>query len=168
MCICRRLIHKSRAVAAAQRGDFEAAQLEIERTLQVQPGSTQLAEDVVPILDKNDRREQGDQLYNTVYEHHRKLCDRFPNSSMYLNNLAWMSALCNRRLDQALEWSKRAVALEPDSPTYMDTLAEVHFRLGNRNEAISLARRCVEIDPSYGHYQEQLARFLKSESPVDE
>ena len=86
-----------------------------------------------------------------------------PSDASLLNNTAWMAATCNRELEHAQDFAQRATELSPDNPVYLDTLAEVHFRRGDRKAAAALARRCTELDPSAQHYRDQLARFTESE-----
>ena len=47
----------------------------------------------------------------------------------------------------------------PNRPAFSTRLAEVHFRRGNRAEAVRLAKRCLEMEPDGEHYKKQLARF---------
>ena len=83
----------------------------------------------------------------------------FPAAALYHNDLAWLAANLDRDLDKALAHAQRAVELEPQSAGILDTLAEVHFRRGNRAEAVRLAKRCLEMEPDGEHYKKQLARF---------
>jgi uncharacterized Ntn-hydrolase superfamily protein len=80
-------------------------------------------------------------------------------SADYLNNLAWFCATGNVFLEQALEAAKRAVAMEPEAAYILDTLAEVYFRLGDKEEAIRTIERAIVIDPESAYYKEQLDRF---------
>jgi uncharacterized Ntn-hydrolase superfamily protein len=77
----------------------------------------------------------------------------------YLNNLAWFCATGGVFLDQALEAASRAAEMEPEAAYILDTLAEVHFRLGNTEEAVSTIERAIDLDPESPYYKEQLKRF---------
>lgn len=153
------LIHKRRAQAFIAQGQTPEAMKEIRLALQAWPGNVSLAEDLVPLLDQAGYREQADELFHSSYDGMARVCDHFPNSARHFNNLAWMAARCNRRLDEALKLAQHAVQLKPDEPTYLDTLAEVYFRLGDRERAIRYGERCVELDPDDPHFQQQLNRF---------
>jgi tetratricopeptide (TPR) repeat protein len=74
-----------------------------------------------------------------------------------------MAARLGRKLDEALAHAQRATALAPDKAAYLDTLAEVHFRRGEPQKAVELARRCIELEPEREFYREQLERFEKGE-----
>ncbi len=76
-----------------------------------------------------------------------------------LNSLAWFTATHNIYLAQALTAAKRAVEIEPENSNIFDTLAEVHFRLGQTAEAIEVGRRALELSPDDGYLKEQLAKF---------
>ena len=73
-----------------------------------------------------------------------------------------MAARLDRELDQALQHAQRAVELEPDHASYVDTLAEVYFRRGNTTEAIRWAKRCLELEPDAPYLRKQLERFSKA------
>jgi hypothetical protein len=53
--------------------------------------------------------------------------------------------------------------LESDVAAYHDTLAEVHFQLGNRDAAIAAARRCLELTGPTKQSTARLRHFSESE-----
>ena len=57
-----------------------------------------------------------------------------------LNNYAYFLSLEDRELERALEMSSRAIELERNNATYIDTYAWVLHRLG-RNEEAKVAQR---------------------------
>ncbi len=124
-----------------------------------------LAEDVVPLLDKAGRQAEAETLFEQTFAALSAVLAEYPDSAFHRNNLAWVSARCHRRLDVALEHARRAVELSPTTASYTDTLAEVHFHRGDRDEAIRLARRAVELSPRYKPFQEQLERFQRAPLP---
>lgn len=76
-----------------------------------------------------------------------------------LNGLAWTTALAGVNLDQSLTAAMLAVEIEPRNPEILDTLAEVHFRRGEVDQAIAAGERALARDPESTYLQEQLARF---------
>jgi len=157
------LIHKARARGLLAAGKIDAALAEIELSRQAMPGSIGLAEDLVSELVKAGRKAEADALFAKVFAANEAVCKDFPKAATWLNNTAWLAARCDRNLDAALGYATRATELAPDKPGYLDTLAEVHYRRGNRDQAVKLAKRCLELAPEDVHYQEQLARFEKGE-----
>lgn len=157
------LVHKARARGLMAAGKIDAAVAEIGRSRQALPGSIGLAEDLVPELEKAGRKAEADALFEKVFAANEAVCKDFPKAATWLNNTAWLAARCNRKLDEALGCATRAAELAPDNAGYLDTLAEVHYRRGNRAEAVKLANRCIELAPEAEHYKEQLARFESGE-----
>jgi predicted Zn-dependent protease len=86
-----------------------------------------------------------------------------PQRPSVLNNLAWSMAEEGVRLDEALELASRAVKLDPDNPVFLDTYAEVNFRLGRPARAAAVIRRALDAEPVDGEHrlylEQQLARF---------
>ncbi len=76
-----------------------------------------------------------------------------------LNALAWFTALGEIYLDEALVAARRAVKLDPENAGIIDTLAEVHFRRGESDQAVSAGRRALALEPDAVYYQERLERF---------
>ncbi len=110
-------------------------------------------------LEQADLRSAADKLFETTYAQLDETCRLFPRSALHHNNLAWLSVKCQRRLDEALAHAQQAVELRKDHAPYLDTLAEAHFQSGHRDEALKLARRCVELEPGNALYKQQVERF---------
>ncbi|MSS73064.1 MAG: tetratricopeptide repeat protein [Candidatus Latescibacteria bacterium] len=83
-----------------------------------------------------------------------------PYDARTLNNLAWMYAEQSIHLDEALGLSLLALKLDPGQPAYIDTLAEIYYRMGDREQAVALIRRAISIAPELEHYRRQLRKFL--------
>ena len=61
--------------------------------------------------------------------------------------------------------SNRALELEDDNQNYVDTLAEIYFRLGNREKAVEIQKRCVELNPQVQLFKDRLKHFEESPLP---
>jgi len=66
-----------------------------------------------------------------------------PDEPMVLNNYAYYLSLLQRDLDTAERMSRRSNELEPDNPTYLDTLAWVLYQQGRYAEAKQTMDRVV-------------------------
>ena len=64
-----------------------------------------------------------------------------------LNNMAWLSAERKQDLDEALRAARRAVELQPNQPSYVDTLAAVHLARKERKEALAVLTKAVAARP---------------------
>ena len=67
------------------------------------------------------------------------------NVSIY-NNYSYFLSLRNERLDKALEWAQKAVRLDPNNPTFLDTYAWVLYQLGCYEEARIPMRQAISLD----------------------
>ena len=65
----------------------------------------------------------------------------------------------DRRLDEALTEANTAVELRPDNASYVNILAEVLHRRGDRDGAVAAARKTLALQPSNHKYQLRLDRF---------
>ena len=157
------VVHKARARGLLAEGKIDEAVRELALSHAAMPGESRLAMDIVPKLDEMGHHDHGDALFERVYAVEEQVCKDFPESPRARNNLAWLAARCNRRLDEALVHAEKATALSPDNPAYLDTLAEVHHRHGDTEKAIELARRCIELDTDREYYDRQLKRFEAGE-----
>ncbi len=81
------------------------------------------------------------------------------NDPSSLNGLAWACATNDMFLPEALTAAERAVALEPKETGILDTLAEVHYRMGNAAKAIEVETKALALAPSDNYLKEQIARF---------
>ena len=66
------------------------------------------------------------------------------NNHTALNNYAYYLSVRAERLDEALEMSERAVALEPYNASYLDTIGWIHFKLGNLEKAKMYIQQSVD------------------------
>jgi Zn-dependent protease with chaperone function len=83
-----------------------------------------------------------------------------------LNNLAWLLATCPvteiQNPGRALNLAGRAVALAPQSPFVLDTYAEALFANHRAAEAVSVARKALELARDrQNYYQNQVRRFQR-------
>ncbi len=76
-------------------------------------------------------------------EFHKVLADD-PKNAMALNYLGYMLADRGTRLEEALGYIRRAVALDPQNGAYLDSLGWVYFKLGNYDLAEENLRRAAE------------------------
>jgi len=89
---------------------------------------------------------------------------RSETAASTLNALAWSVATHDLFLDEALAAARRAVDMEPKSAEILDTLAEVHFRRGEIDEAIRTGERALAADPESRYLEEQLQRFRSAKA----
>lgn len=152
-------IHQLRARGLLAAGKIDEALQEIRICLSFFPADVETPMRMAPMLEKNGRKKDADELFAKVFIHREQLCADYPRWAQQHNDLAWLGARCRRQLDKALLHARKAVELTPKSAAYLDTLAEVHFQLGDQAKAVELTERCLELDPRRDFYRRQLKRF---------
>ena len=100
--------------------------------------------------------------FSRAAEAYRRALTLNPWDSRTMNNLAWMYAEQGILLEDALGLSVRSLEITPDQPIYLDTLAEIYYRLGDRQLAVSLIRRAIAIDPQTDQYRNHLQKYLSA------
>jgi len=111
--------------------------------------------------DATGRPELAARERERVAEILRRALARKEGDASLLNGLAWACATHDLFLGDALKAADRAAALEPRNVDVLDTLAEVHFRLGNATKAIEVESRAATIDPKSEYLKDQITRFRK-------
>lgn len=104
--------------------------------------------------------------YEMAMDFFKKAIDLNPADHSSMNNLAWVYAILNIHLEEGIHLSHRSLRLNPNSPTYLDTLAELYFMSGDVERAVQIIRQAIALDPDQpelrAHLRQQLARFLAS------
>lgn len=84
------------------------------------------------------------------------------DSAPALNRLAWFHRKDKSSLDHGIKLSKRSLELQPDTPAYLDTLAELYYRNGESVKALPLIQRAIELDPGSRYLRLQLEKFKRA------
>ena len=118
--------------------------------------------EVVSELKHRHRNDEARAFFDRAYARMKKEeIDLDPHNPESQNNLAWLCANCDERLDEALTLAQEAVRQFPQSYAYVDTLAETYFRLGHADKAVELETQALYLRPTDDFIQEQLAKFKK-------
>ncbi len=149
----------SRAVVCIADKDWEGLNHCIQIGRQLQPQDIEMVVQCFPLLEEAGETEQANQLFE-IYESDMLVqIASWPNDATALNNLAWMYSQCDRKLEEAMRLSRKAVELAPNSAIFLDTLAEIEYRSGLVDSALITMKDCVRLDPRERHYRENLTRF---------
>lgn len=155
-----------RAVACIEAGDFTAASRHIRVGRKLQPQDIEMVVQCYPRLIQAGQTEMASQLFDEFESSLLQQLQQWPSDAMASNNLAWMYARCDRKLDEALELAYRATSLSPRSAIYLDTVAEIQYRLGQPQQAIATVQDCLRLEPRDQHYQDNLQRFQTPHQPL--
>lgn len=147
------------ARAALSAGKLDEAITTAREVLAVTPGHIDLVTGMVPELDRLGHKKEADELFKLAWTAYQKMLTDYPDSPAARLALAQLSAHCRRNLDDGLKYAKAAVASNPGSPAYREALAEVHFRRGDRDDAVKLMQKLSDEQPRNALYKRQLARY---------
>ena len=147
------------ARALLAEGKVNEAMAQAKAYLAVQPGSSGLVIDMVPDLDAAGKKKEADELFRLGWEAFAKMLEEHPDSASARNSAAWLAANCQRELDTALKYAEDAVKADPASVSYRESLAEVHFRRGQREKALALMEQLTEEAPRSRLFRRQLERY---------
>lgn len=93
----------------------------------------------------------ADRLYKSVVQIQ-------PNNAIAYNNLAWVTGQLKK--DGAIAYAEKALALVPDQPAYMDTLAMLLLDKNDLTKALEWQNKAVSLQPANGLFKLNLARIL--------
>jgi tetratricopeptide (TPR) repeat protein len=156
-----------KARLAQSKGDLTEANKQIDALMalaaQAAAAQSPLGQPVVldacPVILSLGRRDDAEKLFKPAYEAARQELAENPNSTMEMNSIAWLCAQCDQELSEGLALAKQAVEAEPDNSAYLDTLADLAFRLSYVDEAVKLETRALELEPGDRFMSKQLERF---------
>jgi tetratricopeptide (TPR) repeat protein len=153
------LIHRQRAQGLLGEGKLDQSLREANFCLDILPGEVDLPIALIPGLVKAGRQKEADALFDRVNSVFAGIAAEYPKCGWCQNTAAWLSACCRRGLDTGLARARKAIELEPDAAGYYDTLAEVHFQRGEREQAIAAQKKAIGLDPAKTYYRKQLKRM---------
>ena len=70
-----------------------------------------------------------------------------------------MYAKKKTKLRKATRLSRKTVKANPDNPKYLDTLAEIYYVRGKKDQAIQTIRKALTMDADNRLYKQHLWRF---------
>ena len=80
-----------------------------------------------------------------------------PGNAAALNNLAWAGGKLGR--EGAVAQAEKAIALDPNQPTYIDTLAMLLYAKGDYAKALEWQTKAVAMQPQVGLFRLSLAKI---------
>lgn len=153
------LIHHTRARGLLKTGKFDDALSELRLCEEYLPGDINLPIDMAAPLRAAGREKDLLALVERALDYQESILAKFPNAALIHNSAAWMLARCRLKLDIALTHAQQAVQLHPNNPAILDTLAETWFQLGQKDNAITTIRQCIDLEPDSARHKSQLKRF---------
>jgi len=113
------------------------------------------------LLDKAKKHDASEAAY-------RKVLDLDPENVGAMNDLGYMLADRNEKLNEALSLIQKANELEPNNGAYLDSLGWIYFRLNRLPEAEDSLRRALTYTPRDPTVRDHMGEVLMKQSKVKE
>jgi putative PEP-CTERM system TPR-repeat lipoprotein len=137
-------------VALLASGDAAAAQrFADERLAAKEPNPTFVQHLAEAALMRND--------FTAAEAHFKRVLILNPNSASAMNNLAYLTLA--QQKPGALAMAEKAVAMAPNNPLILDTLAKAHADQGQLERAVEVQTRAVALAPRNGGLRLALAKY---------
>ncbi|WP_176631816.1 tetratricopeptide repeat protein [Desulfolutivibrio sulfoxidireducens] len=152
------------AAALEKTGDVRGSAETLARAGEKWPDDPEILYRLGVVLERQNRRDESVAAME-------KIIVLDPNHADALNFVGYTLADENRDLARAMELIGRAVAIEPDNPYFLDSLAWAHFRQGEREKAWEVIRRAVAhpvADPVIWEHYGDIAASLGKKSEAAE
>jgi tetratricopeptide (TPR) repeat protein len=151
-------IYNLSALFLMDNNQLAEAEKQVRKALQLDEKNTGY---LLTLSSVQDRAKQYQASEDTL-----KLVLKFdPDNSTALNNLGYFLTERNERLKEALEYIQRAVNIEPNNGSFLDSLGWAYYKLGNLDlarkhleEALIYSRRSTAIHEHLGDVYQKLGR----------
>ncbi len=137
----------------------------LQKCHEMSPNDGSLADDFFPALRRVGLIKEHDDWFKISWDRLTAVLTRFPNSDNTCNTAGWLAGRAQRNLDQAEKLVAKALALNPDQSAYLDTMAEIHFAKGQREQALEWSAKAVNFKPGNSQLRRQHERFRTSPLP---
>jgi tetratricopeptide (TPR) repeat protein len=97
----------------------------------------------------------------------REILKKEPNNSTALNNLGYFLVERGERLPEAIELIKRAVEIEPENASFLDSLGWAQFRSGKVAEAEKSLTEAAKRNPSSAAIQHHLGDLYNKQGKTE-
>lgn len=121
--------------------------------------TTQIWLDRAMLLDKMKKHDASEAAY-------RKVLEMEPDNAGAMNDLGYMLADRNVKLNEALQMIQKANQMEPSNGAYLDSLGWVYFRLNRLPEAEDSLRKALMFTPRDPTVRDHMGEVLMKESKV--
>ena len=139
------------ALGRDDTGSPEKAYELLDMLARKQPDNQDYLYQLAQVCEKLDRIDEMEKYFKAFLA-------KSPDNASVLNYLGYSLADRNMKLEEAREYIKKAVSIQPDEGAFTDSLAWVEYRLGNNGQAVENIESAVEMLPQdpviWEHYAE--------------
>lgn len=142
-----------------QLKEYGIAEKYFNNALNIRPKSKNVLHSLAILYDEIDEFEKSDKIYI-------ELIHSDSTDAQAYNNFAYSLVERNITLDRALKFAKKAIALEPENPSYLDTIGWIYFKQNKLDQAQSYIEASLNISKNNAVVLEHLGDvLLKANQP---
>src|SRR5262249_33750203 len=145
-----------------QSAQMKEAETSARKALELNPGDIEATVQLASVLDRSNKHDDSEKML-------RELIKREPDNATALNNLGYFLVEQGVKLEEALKFIERAVAIDPINGSFLDSLAWAHHKLGNNEKArenlekaMTYSRRNSTIHEHLGDVLQELGRLYEA------
>jgi tetratricopeptide (TPR) repeat protein len=155
-------MHLYYACHAAAQNKIDEQRHELEEGVKADPTNADL---LIGLYETSahdpDRRKQALELIHAADQGFRESISRLPNDATAYNQDAWLIGNTEGDRDLAVQYSQQSLALQPDEPGFLDTLAHCYAGKGDYENAVKYQSEAAELDPHTLQITRALDHFKK-------
>ena len=125
------------------------------------PSDDGIAFELGSVFDKQKKFPEAESAF-------RQVLSRDPDNAIALNYLGYMLAERGERLDESVAYLKKALEIEPENPSYLDSLGWAYFKADKLDLAESNLRRAADQLKTNSVIQEHFGQVLFKLGRYDE
>lgn len=143
-----------------QAGRYDQAEQRLSALVQLAPNDPDLVYDYAMAAERNAH-------YPVMEAQLRRVIQLDPTNAQAYNALGYSLADRGVRLDEADKLIQKAMSLAPGDPYITDSAGWIKFKLGDKDQAVTLLRRAYQIQPN-AEIGAHLAEVLWSQGKQDD
>lgn len=124
-----------------------------------------LADDFFPALREVGLQKELETWFMESWNLMVGVIEKYPKSHNSRNTAAWFASRAGMKLKEAEKYLSEAIAMAPEQPAYLDTMAELKFAQGDRKSALEWSQRSVSFAPFEDMIRAQHERFRTAPLP---
>ncbi len=142
-----------------RQNNYVRAAAFLKKALKQEPQNIQALLALSNAYDELHQFSRSEQVYQTLL----KIAGDRP---VVLNNYAYHLAVRGTRLEEALEYSQKAIKAEPDNAAYLDTIGWIHFKRGDLDNAETFILKAIASGEQSAEVYEHLGDvYMKMGKP---
>ena len=126
------------------RGAFDRAIVELNAALEREPDAVDVLLDLAAVYRRMQRDTDAERTFQALIQTH-------PDCALCLNAYGYFHST-RGRVDEAVKFYARAVALDPENPRFLVNLGGQHLKAGRLAEAAPLFEKAIALQPAPGAY----------------